>query len=395
MKYQFIPKIEEKEFKERRRILRSLMEKKEIDVVIAYADDKATFGQQFSRYYFNYQPHFESCCIIIPMNQKSFIVTGPESEEFVYKNSFCSEVKIADVFTHPNEEYPFHKIQSFTEILLQFSNEKNLKKIRVGIAGSEMLPFKYWQKINDIDFVDIIEVDDMILKQRSIKSSQEIKVIEHAYKIAEKGIKKGIEIVQKDVSEREIAAEIEYEMRKLGSEGMGIDTIIGSGKNNTHPILTRTTSRKVKEGDHVLLTIAPRYQGYHGAIGRVVAIGQINENISRSYEIALKAQEEVIKNMSPGKKGFELDKIARDVCISSNLGSYFAYSGIHSVGVCEFEPPIMTSWNKVEITKNMVLSIDIPLFFLDWGGLRIEDGFKITNSGNLALQNISKNIFYK
>jgi len=395
MKYQFIPKIEENEFKERRRILRSLMREKKIEVIIAYADDKATFGQQFSRYYFNYQPHFESCCVIIPMNKKSFIVTGPESEEFVYKNSYCSEVKIADVFTHPNEEYPFHKIQSFSEILLQFSKKIKSKKIRVGIAGSDMLPFKYWQRINDIDFIDIIEVDDIILKQRSIKSSQEIKVIEHAYKIAEQGVKKGIEVIQKNISEREIAAEIEYEMRKLGSEGMGIDTIIGSGKNNTYPILTRTTSRKIKDGDHVLLTIAPRYEGYHGAIGRVVAIGQINENIPRSYEIAVKAQEEVIKNMSPGIKGYELDKIARDVCISNNLGKYFAYSGIHSVGVCEFEPPIMTSFNAVEITKNMVLSIDIPLFFLDWGGLRIEDGFKITNSGNLALQNISKDIFYK
>ena len=395
MKYQFNPKIEEKEFEERRKILRLLMEKKKIDVVITYADDKATFGQQFSRYYFNYQPHFESCCVIIPMNQKSFIVTGPESEEFVYKNSYCSEVKIADVFTHPNEEYPFHNVQSFSEILLQFSKVTKSKQIRVGIAGSEMLPFKYWQKINDIDFINIIEVDDMILKQRSIKSPQEIKVIEHAYNIAEQGIKKGIEVVQKDISEREIAAEIEYEMRKLGSEGMGIDTIVGSGKINTHPIITRTTSRKIKDGDHVLLTIAPRYEGYHGAIGRIVAIGEINENIPRSYEIAIKAQAEVIKNMSPGIKGYELDKIARDVCISSNLGKYFAYSGIHSVGVCEFEPPIMTSWNTVEITKNMVLSIDIPLFFLDWGGLRIEDGFKITNSGNLPLQKISKNIFYK
>ena len=55
----------------------------------------------------------------------------------------------------------------------------------------------------------------------------------------------------------------------------------------------------------------------------------------------------------------------------------------------------MTSWNKIEINQNMILSIDIPLFFLDWGGIRIEDGFKITNSGNSALQNISKNIFYK
>jgi len=176
---------------------------------------------------------------------------------------------------------------------------------------------------------------------------------------------------------------------------MAINTIICSGKINTHPIITRTTSKKIKDGDHILLTIAPRYEGYHGAIGRVVAMGQINENIPRSYEIAIKAQEEVIKNMSPGIKGYELDKIARDVCASSNLGKYFAYSGIHSVGVCEFEPPIMTSWNTVEITKNMILSIDIPLFFLDWGGIRIEDGFKITNSGNLALQNISKDIFYK
>ena len=50
----------------------------------------------------------------------------------------------------------------------------------------------------------------------------------------------------------------------------------------------------------------------------------------------------------------------------------------------------MTSWNKIEINENMILSIDIPLFFLDWGGIRIEDGFKITNSGNSALQNIQQ-----
>ena len=89
MKNSFVPKIEESEFKDRRQRLRSLMEKKEIDVVIAYADDRATFGQQFSRYYFNYQPHFEPACVIIPLNKDSFIVTGPESEEFVYKNSYC------------------------------------------------------------------------------------------------------------------------------------------------------------------------------------------------------------------------------------------------------------------------------------------------------------------
>ena len=395
MKNKFSPSIDESEFKNRTNKLRLLMEQHQIDVVVAYADDRATFGQQFSRYYFNYQPHFEPACVIVPIKEESFIVTGPESEEFVYNNSYCSNVKIADVFTHPNEEYPFHKVQSFSDILLQFANDTKSKKIKVGIAGSEMLPFKYWQKINNNEKVEIVEVDDIILKQRSVKSPQEIQVIEHAYSIAQKGIKKGIDVIQKGISEREIAAEIEYEMRKLGSEGMGIDTIIGSGKENTHPILTRTTSRKINDGDHVLLTVAPRYEGYHGAIGRIVSVGNIDESIMKAYEVAVKSQEEVIRNMKPGIKGKDLDKIAREVCISNNLGKHFAYSGIHSVGVCEFEPPIMTSWNDEEIKENMILSIDIPLFFLDWGGLRIEDGFKILKSSNSPLQSISKEIFKK
>jgi len=395
MKNKFSPSIDESEFKNRTNKLRLLMEQHQIDVVVAYADDRATFGQQFSRYYFNYQPHFEPACVIVPIKEEAFIVTGPESEEFVYNNSYCSNVKIADVFTHPNEEYPFHKVQSFSDILLQFANDTKSKKIKVGIAGSEMLPFKYWQKINNNEKVEIVEVDDIILKQRSVKSPQEIQVIEHAYSIAQKGIKKGIDVIQKGISEREIAAEIEYEMRKLGSEGMGIDTIIGSGKENTHPILTRTTSRKINDGDHVLLTVAPRYEGYHGAIGRIVSVGNIDESIMKAYEVAVKSQEEVIRNMKPGIKGKDLDKIAREVCISNNLGKHFAYSGIHSVGVCEFEPPIMTSWNDEEIKENMILSIDIPLFFLDWGGLRIEDGFKILKSSNSPLQSISKEIFKK
>ena len=235
----------------------------------------------------------------------------------------------------------------------------------------------------------------MIEQLRCIKSQQEIKVIKHAYNIAQKGVQKGIEVARAGITERELAAEIEYEMRKLGSEGMGIDTIVGSGKINTRSIITRATSRKVKNGEHILLTIAPRYEGYHGAIGRVIAIGQINEQIPKFYEVAIKAQNEVIKYLKPGIKGKKIDKIAREVCREHHLEKYFAYSGIHSVGYSEFEPPILTSWNEVIIKKNMVLSIDIPLFFVSWGGLRVEDGFQVLKNSNKPLQTIPKEIVYK
>ena len=81
------------------------------------------------------------------------------------------------------------------------------------------------------------------------------------------------------MTEREIAAEAEYVMRHMGSEGMGIDTIVGSGKENTFAIITRTTNRRIGTGDHVLITLAPRYEGYHTAIGRVAAVGRVDEGI--------------------------------------------------------------------------------------------------------------------
>tara|TARA_B100001013_G_C24605893_1_gene440965 strand:+ start:267 stop:1454 length:1188 start_codon:yes stop_codon:yes gene_type:complete len=395
MKYFYKPNIHKSEFKKRRENLRLLMDKNNIDIVVAYSDDRATFGQQYTRYFFNYQPHFEPACVIIPKEGESCIVTGPECEELVLNNSYCRNVKIADVFTHPDEEYPFHQVLSFSKLLKLLTQFKKNKKITIGLAGSEMLPYKYWKKIKNLEKSKIVEVNEMIEQLRCIKSQQEIKVIQHAYKIAQKGVQKGIEVAQAGITERELAAEIEYEMRKLGSEGMGIDTIVGSGKINTRSIITRATSRKVKNGEHILLTIAPRYEGYHGAIGRVIAIGQINEQIPKFYEVAIKAQNEVIKHLKPGIKGKEIDKIARKVCREHHLEKYFAYSGIHSVGYSEFEPPILTSWNEVIIKKNMVLSIDIPLFFVSWGGLRVEDGFQVLKNSNKPLQTIPKDIVYK
>ena len=82
-----LPTIPKEEFKQRRDNLRDLMISNQIDIIIAYSDDRATFGQQFSRYYFNYQPHFEPACLVIKANEDSYIITGPESEEFVLNNT--------------------------------------------------------------------------------------------------------------------------------------------------------------------------------------------------------------------------------------------------------------------------------------------------------------------
>lgn len=364
-----------------------------LDAFVAYSDDRATFGQQHARYLFNYQPHFEAALSVVPLNGSAFIATGPESEALVRATSYCRDVRVVDAFTHPDEEYPYLAIHKLADALNSLRSGLHPLR-RIGIAGGDAIPKKLWDALAAASDAELVDGDGLILGLRAIKSPAEIAVIREAYRIAEAGTAAALAATAAGVTEREIAAEAEHTMRRMGSEGMGIDTIVASGKENTFGILSRTTNRRIGNGDHVLITLAPRYEGYHAAIGRVAAIGNIDERIEQAMATAIKSQEATAAALRPGVSGAELDAISREVCRAAGLERFFAYSGIHSVGLVEFEAPILTSKSTLPLSADMVLSIDIPIFFAPWGGLRVEDGFLVTATGAEPLQKIAKDIRY-
>ena len=169
-------------------------------------------------------------------------------------------------------------------------------------------------------------------------------------------------------------------MRSLGSEGMGIDTIVASGPN-TRPILARAGLRLLQQDELVLLTIAPRYERYHAAIGYPLAIGCLAGDVLRAMDAALEAQRAAMQAMQPGRPGSEVEGAARRIVEAAGLGPFFLYSGVHSVGVVEFEPPIFGPNNHNPLQEGMVLSVDVPLFHAPWGGLRYECGYLVTVDG--------------
>jgi len=330
---------------------------------------------------------------VIPLSADAFIATGPESDSFVQASSYCSDVRIVDTFTHPDEEYPYIRVHRLADVLKSLTGNGHPPR-RIAIAGLDALPKHAWDSLVAAADAEIVPGDRMIQGLRAVKSRSEIAVIREAYRIAEAGMTAALAAVATGVTEREIAAEAEYAMRRMGSEGMGIDTIVGAGRDNTRAIITRTTHRAVALGDHVLITLAPRYEGYHGAIGRVAAIGAVDERIERAVSVAIAAQEATAAALRPGVTGAEIDGIARGVCRDAGLEKHFAYSGIHSVGVVEFEVPILTSHFHEPLVPDMVFSIDIPIFFAPWGGLRIEDGFVVTAGAAEPLQSIAKGIHH-
>ena len=374
------PVIPPEDFPLRWQRVQNLMRELNLDIVLAYADDRAVFGSAHARWLVDIPVHFEPVCVLVPSTGEPILLTGPESDEYCRLRGKVSEVRVLKEFTHPDEDYPYSDIRSLKEIVSGLS-VSNSKTKRVGLADRGLMSYDLLAAFKDaLPGSEWLDIENNMCGLRTVKSKAEIKVIRRAYEIAEIGMEAGIKAVKPGISEREIAAEIESAMRRSGAEGTGIDTIVASGPNS-RPILARSTFRKIKENDFVLITTAPRYEGYHGAVGRVVLVGDPGKEIENALETAIKAQEACYKAIRSGIEGREVEKIGRQIVEDAGFGKYFLYSGIHSVGVIEFEPPIFGPGSDSVLKKNMVVSVDIPMFNTPWGGIRVENGYLVTEDG--------------
>jgi Xaa-Pro aminopeptidase len=376
-----LPRIPDSEFRIRWERLQAAIAGAGLDLVIAYADDHAVAGPGHARYLADFAPHFEPVCILVAAAGEPLLLSGPETETFAQLTARVKDVRVVREFTHPDEEYPYTTLVSLRDIIAEASEPAGAPLRRVGLAGLELMPVKIHQALKQaLDGVELVDAENLVSSLRAIKSQAEQAVIRHAYRIAQAGMQAAFDAIHEGATERDVAAAAEFAMRSLGSEGMGIDTIVASGPN-TRPILARTRLRELQRDELILLTLAPRYEGYHAAIGRPLVTGEPPNEVRHAMEVAVAAQKAAMEAMRPGTPGSEVEGAARRVVEAAGLGEYFLYCGVHSVGVIEFEPPIFGPGNHDPLQTDMVLSIDVPLFHAPWGGLRYEDGYLITEAG--------------
>lgn len=372
------PVIRKDEFEKRQNKVREWMKGKGLDLVIFYADDRLVYGQAYARWLLDYQPEFEPAFVLIPAVGPAAVVTGAESVEFVHTSSYCDKAYAVWEFLHPDEEYPYCEVVSFRQVREELEGKMGKPVIKTGLAGTSAVPYHLMKDLQEIFGAEnLLDVDSELSMLRAVKTENELEVIRYAYKIAEAGMKRAVEVLRPGVTEREVAAEAEYTMRKMGSEGMGIETMVASGLENTAPILSRTTNRVIQEGDLVVITLAPRYEGYHGAVARPFYMGKAPEDMLDRFALLKQSQEYTECWLREGVEAKKVDEASRKWINDAGLGDHFTYTGVHSTGVIEFEPPILASKSDVKIEENMVFSIDIPMFLNDWGGMRLENGYII------------------
>ena len=204
------------------------MAARDLDFLVAYADDRASFGPAHARWLADFPVHFEPACILISRQGEPVMLVGPESDQYALVAGRIPDVRVLRELTHPDEDYPYARIQSLAEAMADIGGASAARRVGLGgrglIGADLMAAFKA-----ALPAAEWVDVENALCDLRAQKSPAELAVIRYAYKIAEVGVNAGVDAVGAGITEREVAAEIEASMRRAGAEGTGIDTIVASG----------------------------------------------------------------------------------------------------------------------------------------------------------------------
>ncbi len=217
---------------------------------------------------------------------------------------------------------------------------------------------------------------DIIERFRASKSKSEIIKIKKAIKIAEESFKK-IDPSNFSGSEDELAAELEYEMRKAGSVQTPFETIVASGTRSSHPHASSTFE---KLENPLVIDWGAYCQNYASDITRSIVKEKEEEEI---LSILLDAQKEAIKVIKPGIKASYVDEVARSVIEEYGYADHFLHSTGHGVGLEVHEKPSLSVKSDEKLEKGMVVTVEPGIYLEGRFGLRVEDMILIKNRAKI------------
>ena len=233
-------------------------------------------------------------------------------------------------------------------------------------------------------------LSETISQMRSIKSEKEIEYIKAAQKLTDETFSYILPRIETGRTEKEIMLDMEFFMRKNGSEGVSFDFIVVSGKNSSLPHGV-PTDKKIAKGDFITMDFGAVINGYRSDMTRTVAVGNVTDEQKKVYNTVLAAQEAAIKAACAGKKCVDIDKTARDI-IEKDYSGCFGHGLGHSVGIDIHESPSFNTRDNTVLRPGMVLTVEPGIYIENKFGVRIEDMIVITNDGNIDITKSPKDL---
>jgi Xaa-Pro aminopeptidase len=268
--------------------------------------------------------------------------------------------------------------------------ELNLKNIGF---ESPALPFSFHQSLLGrlANEARLIPLEEEIKSLRTIKDEHELASIHLAIELSSKSFEHILERMKEGVMEKEIALEMELFMRRNGSESIGFDIIIASGKRSALPH-GKASLKRIEKGDLILIDFGSRAGGYHSDQTCTVVCGNPSSKQKKVYQVVKEAHDKAIEAIRPGIPIHEVDGAARDHIRKYGYDEYFGHGTGHGIGLAVHEEPVINKENHGLIQEGMVFTIEPGIYIPDWGGIRIEDMVRVTSQGREVLTHLPQEL---
>lgn len=244
------------------------------------------------------------------------------------------------------------------------------------------------RKLDDAGMIPLKEVAGDI---RIRKDEGELNCIKKAAEIADSAFAHILGYIKPGVTEKDIALEMEYFMKKNGASGNSFDFIITSGSRSSLPHGI-ATNKRINAGDLLTMDFGCVYDGYCSDITRTVVVGKADIEQKKIYDIVIKAQVEALSHIKAGALAKDVDKIARDIIIKAGYGDNFKHGLGHGVGLAIHEEPILSISGERVLEKNMVVTVEPGIYITGFGGVRIEDLVVVGEDGPIVLSKSPKEL---
>lgn len=273
--------------------------------------------------------------------------------------------------------------------LLYHLNQANIS--RVGFEAHHLTYGAYQELTTALRGLQLVPVQGMLEKLRTIKDQEEIKLLEKAVAIADEGWQQITRWFKTGVTEMDLALELEFAMRRLGAEGRAFDFIVASGVRGALPHGV-ASDKQITPGDLVTVDFGALYQGYHSDITRNFVVGAPTKKHQTIYNIVLEAQLTALEAVQPGIPASVVDLAARNVIERYGYAEFFGHGTGHGVGLAIHEEPKISFQIETILQPGMFLTVEPGIYLPEWGGVRIEDLVLVTESGCRILTQTPKDL---
>ena len=307
-------------------------------------------------------PHERLMALVLNADHATLIVPALENEKAT------RNARHADVVAWRDGEDPY----ALVDRALGSSSEIGVEKEHISLFAAEVITSRTGAS-------ELVDVGREVRRMRLLKRADEVEKIQRAAAITDAAGDEVFAHIRAGMSEIDVALMLGSNIGGRGAT-LAFPSLVQSGPNSAMPHL-EPTSRKLGQGDFVLLDFGAAFEGYNADTTRMAVIGEPSAKQREIHDVVLRGHDAAIAAVRAGVTAGEVDAAARRVIEAAGYGDRFFHRVGHGLGLEAHEDPSVDPGSNTVLEPGMVFTIEPGVYIPGFGGVRIEDDVAVEEGG--------------